>query len=1064
MPLNFGMPLNFDYAWRITMKNRAIHYLLAMVLLCWQATGWAEDIDLFVQPPPAASTDLPNVLILLDNTANWNSAFTNEIAALVSTVNGLPVQTVGGSITANNNGKFRVGLMLFTETGSGNSGDDGGYVRAAVRQLHSNNKTKYMALLNSLDDKDDKSNGGKLGKTMAEAYKYFSGGTPNSGNNKNKTDYAGNASGTVASKAIYALADNALASKSATTYLSPVSANSCAKNFIIYISNGAAQDNSNDTSTATTLLSTAATAAGISGATTTIPISPSGSQDNIGDEWARFMRKSALGVITYTVDIDKVTTGQGPGWSALLKSIATVSSGKYFDVNSTTGAGSEISKALNNIFSEIQAVSSVFASVSLPVSVNTEGTYLNQVYIGMFRPDSTALPRWTGNLKQYKLGMVGGTLNTVDANSSLAINSSTGFITECAQSYWSSADTYWSFSPRGGCLSVANSDNSNSPDGNIVEKGAQAQQLRDSTTRTVKTCSPTFASCTALTDFNNSTVSQSNLGAASTTERDALINWVKGLDIDDENTNSITLNEMRSSAHGDVVHSRPVAINFSNDATPQVVVFYGANDGVLRAVNGNRTASIGGTLAGDELWSFIPPEFYPYIKRLRDNNTQINFFGNPTTSPTPLAKPYGFDGPITSYKDASNTWIYASMRRGGRVLYAFNVTTPSSPSLKWKVGCPNQNNDTNCTTGFTGIGQTWSSPKAFKAAGYATGGAGTEKPLLILGGGYDTCEDSDPHTCTTTAKGKTLYVLDADTGASLATTLVTDRPVVGDVFVITDNTSKLAKWAYAADLGGNIYRISGINANTPIAATHPSAWTITKIASLGCATHTTPTPACTANRKFMFGPDIVEDGGAYVLLIGSGDREKPLTGFTSATGVANQFFMVKDKPTNAGWLSSENSNCAADIICINSLLPITTNATPTAASLAAKKGWNLSLNASEQVVTSAITVFGVVTFSTHTPAVSVSGQCSANLGIARVYNIQFSNAESANGTPERAEEIVGGGLPPSPVAGMVTLDSGETVPFVIGASPDSPLAGGGPSSTTTVIQPKGRVYWYLQQE
>ncbi len=45
---------------------------------------------------------------------------------------------------------------------------------------------------------------------------------------------------------------------------------------------------------------------------------------------------------------------------------------------------------------------------------------------------------------------------------------------------------------------------------------------------------------------------------------------------------------MRPSAHGDVVHSRPIAINFGTDAAPKVVVFYGGNDGVLRAVNGNR--------------------------------------------------------------------------------------------------------------------------------------------------------------------------------------------------------------------------------------------------------------------------------------------------------------------------------------------------------------------------------------------------------------------------------------------------------------------------------------------
>ena len=41
----------------------------------------------------------------------------------------------------------------------------------------------------------------------------------------------------------------------------------------------------------------------------------------------------------------------------------------------------------------------MFASSTLPVSVNVRGTYLNQVYMGVFRPDPDALPRWMGNLK-----------------------------------------------------------------------------------------------------------------------------------------------------------------------------------------------------------------------------------------------------------------------------------------------------------------------------------------------------------------------------------------------------------------------------------------------------------------------------------------------------------------------------------------------------------------------------------------------------------------------------------------------------------------------------------------
>ena len=62
-------------------------------------------------------------------------------------------------------------------------------------------------------------------------------------------------------------------------------------------------------------------------------------------------------------------------------------------------------KSLLEVFNEIQAVNSVFASASLPVSVNARGTYLNQVYMGMFRPDGDAKPRWRGNLKQYQFGL-----------------------------------------------------------------------------------------------------------------------------------------------------------------------------------------------------------------------------------------------------------------------------------------------------------------------------------------------------------------------------------------------------------------------------------------------------------------------------------------------------------------------------------------------------------------------------------------------------------------------------------------------------------------------------------
>jgi type IV pilus assembly protein PilY1 len=367
--------------------------------------------------------------------------------------------------------------------------------------------------------------------------------------------------------------------------------------------------------------------------------------------------------------------------------------------------------------------------------------------------------------------------------------------------------------------------------------------------------------------------------------------------------------------------------------------------------------------------------------------------------------------------------------------------------------------------GFEEIGQTWSAPKVMKTLGFSSGTA----PLLILGGGYDACEDADPNTCDYTSipapdRGNRIYVLNADTGA-IEKSFNTDRGVVSDVFVITDHVTGLAKWAYAADLGGNIYRISGVDANTEFEATAPGSWTMTKIASLGC-----DVAGCTANRKFMMPIDIVQDlDGSYVILAGSGDREKPLRGYGTALGVENFMFKIVDRPEQADWLTTDMFGCSG-AICDDALLEIATDDPVDGATdpdpqdiLDHPKGWRLELLPGEQVVTSAITVFGTTTFSTHEPANPAAGSCASNLGTARVYNIDYTNAAARNGTVFRNEIVVGGGLPPSPVAGMVTLDDGTLMPFLIGGEGESPLSGSEPVPSGLANQPKNLQYWYIHK-
>jgi type IV pilus assembly protein PilY1 len=758
--------------------------------------------------------------------------------------------------------------------------------------------------------------------------------------------------------------------------------------------------------------------------------------------WASYLRR--LGVTSYGVGV--IAPGScKPDYPAQLSLLASKGGGKYFDAINFE----ELRVSLETILDEITAVNGVFASASLPVSVNTQGTYLNQVFVGMFRPDPNTLPRWSGNLKQYKFKAIqtdgSYDLKLVGADDVSAINANTGFITQCARSFWGPSSApdvdYWSDVAGAGlgtCTSRDPTGLSDFPDGDVVEKGGAGYRLRVAklpADRNIKTCT---GDCASLTNFSSTT---------------ALLNWVRGEDgLDEKRNNNLT--EMRPSVHGDVVHSRPVAVDYGG--TTGVVVYYGSNDGMLRAINGNQT----GTAAGDELWAFVAPEHSSRFARIYANDVAIDFpsLNNPATQ-----KPYFFDGPVTAHKEGNTVWIFATQRRGGRMVYAFNVSTPASPSIKWRAGCTGSTDDSCTSANFTGIGQTWSSPRVIR-----TQAVGSSTPLLIFGGGYDTCDDTDNGTTNnscTAPKGNQVYVLNADTGA-LVKKFDTLRSVVGDVTVVR-NASGLAEYGYAADMGGNVYRIKLTGAST-------SDWDITRIAALGRDTVPASSTDGASARKFMYGPEIVvvPTRGFNAVLLGSGDREHPLLANSATAAVQNYFYMLMDKPTVASWLTDESTACGGTgVLCHASLLNIVATSTATvAANLDGKKGWRMQLRAQEQVVTSAVALFGEVTFSTHQPVASSTTNttsCTNSLGTARVYNVSYLNAAPPLGGEDRGKTISGGGLPPSPVAGLVTVDKpggGQmTVPFIIGATPDSPLEVKLKDKSSTASGNKERIYWFIQK-
>ncbi|HSQ82575.1 MAG TPA: hypothetical protein VLU54_15825 [Casimicrobiaceae bacterium] len=580
---------------------------------------------------------------------------------------------------------------------------------------------------------------------------------------------------------------------------------------------------------------------------------------------------------------------------------------------------------------------------------------------------------------------------------------------------------------------------------------------------TSPSCAPSAAGASAITSTTGVDVT-------------SLINWVRGDDnVGDEPSpgSGITI---RPSVHGDVLHSRPAVVNYG---TPYgVVVFYGANDGTFRAINGNQPGgiTIASATPGQEIWSFVAPEFFSELPRLYQNSPSIKLATTPDgIIPTPQPKDYFFDGSTGVYQNGSTVDIFMSARRGGRFIYALDVSNPATPRLLWKKS--------SADTGLGEMGYTWSLPKPARVRGYAN-------PVLIFGGGYDTNEDNEPPTADTMGRG--VFILDAldghvvwsatygsgATGTCTGTCTLSDMTyaIPADVTLVNRDfdPAGYVDRLYAADLGGNIWRVdlepAGYTADPSLVG--PSTWQITKFAALG-GTGTT-------KRKFFFPPDIVATKTFDMILAGTGDREHPLysSNTSQAYSIVNRFYGLKDLNTGssvpAGWSNSGSTpGTNAPIVdatsstANNTVTGLTTvTSTTTYDPTTSNNGFYLTFpNAGEKAVNAPTTVGGFTYIGTNTPQLPSSDACST-LGVARGYQINFLTGASKFTT------FANGGLPPSPVAGLVdvTVDGTDRlVPFCLGCgNPDgtgadatSSIGGGKPPIPVPPV--RKRVYWYLDK-
>ena len=210
--------------------SKFLHVLLVMVLPLVTLQSQADDTDLFKQPSGVSSA-APNIIFILDNTANWSRAAQQWVgSSTAGDAELLAIKKFVAGLTQPAN----VGLMEFTTIGQ-----TGGYVRYGLRDM--TNGANNSALQNIVSGIDVNSssekvnqNSGSIANTLYESWLYLNGSASWAGMSGN-ADYAGNVGLTPAGRSL----GGGFAYKGSSanaSYNSPLGTN-CAKTYIIFIGN-----------------------------------------------------------------------------------------------------------------------------------------------------------------------------------------------------------------------------------------------------------------------------------------------------------------------------------------------------------------------------------------------------------------------------------------------------------------------------------------------------------------------------------------------------------------------------------------------------------------------------------------------------------------------------------------------------------------------------------------------------------------------------------------------------------------------------------------------------------
>lgn len=906
------------------------------------------------------------------NAINWNSTgdtytlysanYLNWRASAVTTTTKTRLQIVKEVFSNLMDSISNVNVAVMRYDNKSQELNKGGYFVMPMQQLTAANRANYKTAVNNFVA----SGYTPLSETMYESYLYYRGDTVKFGNSTSPgTNVAG-------------VLDPANSSK----YKSPIEYQ-CQKNFTILLTDGEPTYDT-DANTSIQALPGFSTVTGSSTCS-----------GNCLDELTQYMYSKDCSSLTDKQNVISYVIGFTLDLP-LLRDAATKGGGKYYTADDTAG----LTDAFTAILTEILAVNTTFIAPAVSVNAFNRFEHRDELYYALFRPN--ARPNWDGNVKRYKLAA--DPARIVDQNDADAIDANTGFFKSSSTSFWTVA--------------------ADAPDGDNVSKGGAASRL--ALPRTVYTytgaTAPSNATLTASSNSlheDNTAITKTMLGdaAMSDADRTNLLKWARGVDLLDDDSDTLTDDIRRSM--GDPLHTKPVLITYGGtEANPDITLFAGTNEGYLHAIN---------TSNGSELFAFIPQEVLPNLKKLHEDSATV-------------AHPYGLDGPLTTWVNDANgnsvilnsagsletgefAYIYQGMRRGGRNYYALDVTSRSSPKLKWIIY--------GGSGDFSELGQSWSAASKAKIKFN-----GSDRTVLLFGGGYDPAQD-DNELAQNDTMGRAIFMIDASTGAKLwqagpagsanganpdlvMSSMTNSIPA--DLTLLDTNNDGYIDRIYTADTRGQVWRFDINNANSGAA----NFATGGVIARLGDST-------AAGNRRFYHSPDATfsKQKTHINLAIGSGYRAHPLN-----TTIRDAFFVIRDENI-FGPARDADGNAVYTAITMSDLYDASSNTigqgtsaeiSAAKAALAAKEGWYVWLQEpgdgsfiGEKALSKSLTLNGVLIFSTYTPVAAETGACSPSQGRALTYAINVNDATPIYDTnlsggdltrSDRALNLVRGGIPP----------------------------------------------------